>query len=158
MFCATGQLDKVPHQSHLHLPSDQRLRGGRVFDAWHLLPRRRRSHQQLPHPELTKVRRGFRRGQHIRTHTHPYMKHSCACTQGKINLQILCQIPAELIWLQVWNCLHFLQSRWSTRQKTNCTGRIPKMHTYCIVLYFVIPRCTTPWADLSLGASFCPLT
>ena len=148
VFCTTGQLDEVPHQSHLHLPSDQRLRGGRVLDARHLLPRRRRSHQQLPHPEPTQVRRGFRRGRHIRTHTQAYVN----------TFRFSVRYQQSYFEFKVDIFCIFLQSRCTTRQKTNCTRRIPKMHTYCIVPYCVIHRCTTPWADLSLGASFFPLT
>lgn len=62
VFCTAGIAGEVPHQSHLHLPSDQCLWGGRIPHAGHVLLWRRSSHRQLPDPELAQVGRCSRQG------------------------------------------------------------------------------------------------
>lgn len=60
VLCLAGRCGEVPHEGLLHLPSDQRFRGGRLPDGRPVLLGRRPGHQQLPHPEPAQVGRRFR--------------------------------------------------------------------------------------------------
>lgn len=78
VLCLAGQWSEVPHQGLLHLPSDQRFRGGRLPDGRPVLHGRRPGHQQLPHPEPAQVGRRVRWG--LRPHSDPFFQFKPAPT------------------------------------------------------------------------------